>query len=176
VQWVDTDATPDEIVAPAVTALAIKGGFSVDVITNELGKLTAGTITDSDVRSGGNIGIVKAGSIIGSRLYAGVRQDVDDLPDGLDDFATASTSIKSVTVTGRSTGAFGDSRIAAGSVGKLSLGTLAAGVNDGAAFGVAGDSIASVNAVVAGQRVRSRGLSLPGDSTDVNDFELRLFL
>src|SRR5688500_2123912 len=103
----------------------------------------------SSVRARGDIGTVKARSIRDSRIYAGVRDDVNGLPDSADDFADPSAVLKGVSVTGKSSGAFSNTLIAAPAVGKLSLRSVSTG-DGGRPFGVAADSVAGLTGTAGG--------------------------
>ena len=173
-QWLDTGGPGEVLSAPSVASLSVKGDFAADLNVGELGKLTVrGAMIGSDVRATGNIGTVRAALMRDSRVFAGVRSDLSTLPDSADDFA-APASIRSVTVSGRTAGSFSNTLIAADDVGKVSLGSVTT-ANNGTAFGVAGDTIASVSASGAtGGRITLRALDEPGESTGEGDFVVRV--
>jgi hypothetical protein len=160
------------ITAPALGALIARGNFSGDVNVGSLGTLTvAGTLLNADVRSAGAIGAVRAGAARGSRVFAGVRAEVVDLPDALDDFANPAAMIRSVTIKGRAAGAgtFADTLISAPSVGRVVLGTPET-ANGGRPFGIAADVLKSVTAGT----IRLANLTAPGQSKTEGDFLLRI--
>jgi len=158
------------IAAPAIGALTSRGDFSGDVNVGTLGTLTvAGTLLNADVRSAGAIGAVKAGAARGSRVFAGVRAEVVDLPDALDDFANPAAAIRSVTIKGRAGGTFADTLISAPSVGRVVLGVPETS-NGGRPSGIAADVLKSVTAGA----VRLVNLSTPEQSKTDGDFLLRI--
>jgi hypothetical protein len=143
--WRDTESTAESIVAASVGSIAVKGDFTPDVTAGSIGKMSvSGAIAGSEIRASGDIGSVKAIAMHDSRLFAGVQNAVSTLPDSSDDFSAAST-IKSVSVSGKTAGAFSNTLIAATNVGKVSLGSVNV-ANGGVAFGVAGDNISAVRA------------------------------
>jgi hypothetical protein len=174
-RWLDGDATPDRLAAPSVAKLTVKGDFSADLDVGSIKSLTVGgTMAGSSIRAERDIGSVKARAIRDSRVYAGVRDDVDALPDAADDFADPSAAIKSVSVTGKSSGAFGNTLIAAPAIGKLSLGPVSTD-NGGTTFGVAADAVSTLTGRAGGRgRLKLKGLSEPGDSIVEGDFLIRL--
>lgn len=169
--WTD-DAAGEDITAPAgVSTLSSRGGFGADLNVGSLGNLKAGgALTAANIRSAGSIRGVTAAAMSDSRIYAGVKADVSDLPDGADDFANASASIGSVRVRSL----FSNSRVAAPEVGRVSFGTAQV-VNGGNPFGVAGDRVAGVSGNAGGQgRLRLSRLDAPGDSLTEQDFSVKV--
>ena len=131
--WADTDATADGVTAPSILSLMSAGDFGADVTVDALGRMSVrGALTGSDVRSAGNIASVQTGSTSNSRIFAGVRGEVTDLPDGTDDFANPAATIGRLTLGPR--GTFGNSLIAAPTVGRVVLGTVTT-ANGGRPFG-----------------------------------------
>ena len=171
---VDTDGAPDALTAPSVGSMTVRGDLGADLVVTELARLTVGgTMTGSDLRASGNVGTVRAGAMRDSRVFAGVRDGVTTMPDSADDFATAA-SIKGVTVSGRTPGAFSDTMIAAAQIGRVSLGAVATD-NGGAPFGVVADRIASISATGGSAgRFSARNLDDPGQSVTEGDFRLRV--
>jgi peptidyl-prolyl cis-trans isomerase A (cyclophilin A) len=141
-----------------------------------LGKLTAaGAISNTNIRSNGNIGTIAALSLSNSTIYAGVNPpDGGALPDSADDFASAAT-IRGVSIRNRAAASFVASNIAASVLGKLSLGVINTN-NAGVPFGVAAQTLASLNAVdSAGAPVRAARLTEAGQSSERGDFKVRIF-
>lgn len=147
-----------ELTARSIKSLTVKGSMQgADIqltqafagATTSLGKLTVtGAMNNSAVRSPASLGTITAASIIESTIYAGVIEDGNLLPDAPADFASAA-SIKGVTVKSKGPqAAFADSTIAASSLGKLNLGTVASN-NAGVPFGVAGNQIASLRGLAS---------------------------
>ena len=172
-QWTDIDTTRDAVRAPSVTAVSTKGDFAADILADNLGKLTVGgALTGSNVRTTGAIGTVTAGTMRNNQIFAGVRNGLNTLPDGTDDF-TAAMPIKSVTVKGRGAGAFSDTLVAASQVGKLSLNAVAPD-NGGTTHGVCADQVRSAAATTTAGKLKLRALADPASSVTDGDFVLRL--
>ncbi|HZN65801.1 MAG TPA: S8 family serine peptidase [Tepidisphaeraceae bacterium] len=164
--WQDTGGDVDVIQAPAVMVLQSRGDFAADVTADAIGKVTVGgTLLNSDIRSAGNIASVRAGASSGSRVFAGVRGDVATLPDGLDDFANGAATLGSLQIGGRGGGAFSDTRVAAGSIGRVLLGAVTS-ANGGNPFGIAADTIRSITAGT----LRLANLGTPEQSQAQGDF------
>ena len=120
--------------ANAIGTLSVAGGLAnssitlsqiVSPTTKALGTLTVtGDITNSQIRSRGNIGSVRARSLVNSLLFAGVLSSVDTLPASAADFADPLAAnlptISSVTFTGfpaaSTTAAFTHSYVAGGTI------------------------------------------------------------
>ena len=168
-QWSDDGAT-DVVTAPSITSITAAGDFGADVIVSgNLGRLTVGrTLVGSDVRVGGRITAVRLGGSTGSRIFAGVKGEITTLPDGTDDFASPTSAIGSLTVTGRSS-PFADTLVAAPSIGRVMLGAVSA-ANGDEAHGLAADGILSLTT----PSLRLRNLSAPGDSRTDDDFVVRI--
>ena len=135
-----------------------------------------GAISNANIRADSNIGTVTAGSITGSRIYAGVTnqggQGGRALPADTTRFASAST-IRGVGVRGR--GTFADTNIAAATLGRMSLGAVNV-LNGGTPFGLAALEVRSVNALgLNGNPIRGARLTEPTQSIKDGDFEVRVF-
>ena len=167
-QWLDTDGVSDAIVAPAVGSISTVGEFGADVITGGLSKGRFGGLNGSDIRAGGLIGTISTGSAVNSRVFAGVGPGVMTLPASAAEFVNPAAAIRSVAVRG----AFGNTLVAAPSVGRASLGIVTT-FNNGAAFGVAADRIQSVSVVTQAPRRLAR-LDDPAGSLVESDFNVRL--
>ena len=114
-----------------------------------LGKLTvAGWMTNSTVRSDGNIGTVSVGAMNNAILFAGVRLTEVGVPDSLDDF-TSQAKIGSVSMKGLHTAfdphSFINSKIAAYNLPKLAL--VGAKRANGATHGIAAHDIGMLTVV-----------------------------
>jgi hypothetical protein len=169
-QWLDTDATPDVITAPLVQSLAVRGEFGAGVTADTLLRARLGSMRGSDVRAASAVGTISAGQMADSRVFAGVQPGVSTLPASPADFANAAATIRSVSVKR----GFGNSMIAAPSVGKVSLGPVSATANGGVVFGVAGDRIDAVTGITPTQRLRGRRLDDPAGSMVEGDLVVRL--
>jgi hypothetical protein len=108
----------------------------------------AGGISNTVIRSAGNVGTITSSSIVSSAIYAGVGPlpPGQSLPAAASDFVAAA-SIQSVRLTRPAPGpAFANSVIAAQTLGSISLGTIQTN-NSGVPFGLAAHQIASLSGV-----------------------------
>jgi hypothetical protein len=168
--WLDTDGVDDVITTPALTSLAASGTLQAHVAAGSVGKVTAGGALDgAEIRAAGSIGSVTAASATDSLVYAGVRPDVSDLPDSLDDFANQAASIKSFMLKGKSA-SFSNTRIAAPFVGKAALGVAPLGTGAGNIYGLAADRITSVTGATPKGAFRLSKRNEPGSGTATDDF------
>ncbi len=119
-----------------------------------LGKLSASSITNTNVRSTDLIGSVKANAIDGSFFSAGINFG-DNSIDDVTDF------VNNATIAKFKTGTFNNSGVIAQTMGKIALGLT----NDAAPtvdfYGVAADKIASLSAVVIDKKLSLKGLDDP---------------
>jgi hypothetical protein len=141
-----------------------------------LGRLTsAGTIADSRIRASHDLGTITAAAITGSTIYVGVNAPATGLlPAGAADFIAPAT-IRGVNVRTRGTAGFSNSAIAAPAMGRVNLGVVNSD-NASVPFGLAAQSIASLNAVGSGgNSIRSKRLSEPADNINFGDFNVLLF-
>jgi hypothetical protein len=156
--------------AAAIGTLSARGNFGGDVAVGSLGKMTvAGTLLDADVRSTGPIGSVRAGAARGSRVFAGVRAEVVDLPATLDDFANPAATIGAFAVNARAPGAFSDTLVAAPSIGRVVLGAVSP-ANNARPFGLAADTIKTLTA----GPLRLANLTSPDQSRADEDLLVRV--
>jgi hypothetical protein len=122
--------------------------FSRSVL--QLGRVSiSGTASGSLIYSSGNIGSVSAGSLSGTRVYAGVTLTFAQADSGLANSVSDLTNnarINSVTVR-KGTSTFSNSQINADILGSLHLGDIATS-NNGTALGVAADVITSIVATL----------------------------
>jgi peptidyl-prolyl cis-trans isomerase A (cyclophilin A) len=145
------------IVAGAITSLTVAGNMTDAVVETDanfsakfvqLSRLkVAGTITNSEIVAAGNIGSITATSLSDVNIYAGVGSDIvqnNALPASTADYS-ANATIHSVQLG--KTGTFSNSRIAAGSLGSMQLGTITTS-NGGTPDGIAAVVIQSVSAVL----------------------------
>jgi hypothetical protein len=170
-EWLDTDATPDVITAASVGAVTIKGDFQAGISAASLAKLTiGGALSGADIRTTGNIGGVTVGAAATDNIvFAGVRSDLSSLPTAMSDFTNPASSIKSFTLRNKAA-TFNETRVAAGNIGKASLGVAQISAVTGNQYGLAADRIASVVGATSidGPYKRSR-LSNPEDGfADIN--------
>jgi hypothetical protein len=146
-------------VGGSLTGATLTLSQAVDLALRSLGGLTVkGDVLDSEIRAAGNVGGVTVGSLLGTKLFAGVKASVDTLPDELDDFSDTAATIASVTVKGLAASpgavAFADTLLAAGVLSKVKLLRVDT-ADDGDAFGLAADRIGTVT-----------GLTLPVSNLD----------
>ena len=143
-----------------------------------LGSLNAaGAISDTRIRSSGNIGTITAASVVNSSIFAGVVETAGE-PVALPNSPTAfnpGVSIRGVNVRNRAAPSFVASYIAAASLGRMNLGMVNTN-NGGVPFGVAALDIASISVTDAdGTPIRAARLGDPSDSLRSGDAEARLF-
>lgn len=174
-QWTDTtsDARSDAIAAPAVVNLSARGDFAASLNVGTLGKLAVGSLSGSDIRASGSIAGITAGSLANSRLFAGVRNDLNSLPTQSSDFADLSATIRSIAVKGRALSAVSNTLLAAPIIGKLNLGGITTD-NGGTRFGIAAMRIDAVSALTSSGVLSLKRLDSPSQSTTVQDFALEL--
>jgi hypothetical protein len=168
--WTD-DGTPDSITAPAgAGAIKVAGDFGANLIVGSLKSLkVTGALAGSAIRSTGAVGKVTAGSMTDSLLFAGVSDSVTALPGALSDFTNV-LAISGVKVTGT----FSHSAIAAGTVGRTTIGS--ASTTEAAVFGVAGDHLTGVTATLlpTGNRVALKKLETPDQTLTIGTFSVRV--
>jgi hypothetical protein len=147
-----------------------------------LGSLAVkGAVTGSRIAAAGNIGSIKAGSLVDSEVYAGVTGD-GRFPSLAADFANEAFIAKLSLKAPLGTASFDNSVVAANNMGRISLGLIDTD-NGGVPFGVAADAIASlVGSNASGQRLRLTALddpavlaaALPALPFTFGDFQIRL--
>ena len=118
-------------------------------ITGDMGSVRIGGALDgAEIRLASNLKSLTVGSMVDSLVFAGVDEDVDELPTDLDQLAEGHSITK--VVVGSNGGGEGDlfvnSNIAAWSVGTVSLTNIGTD-NDLTSFGVVGQNVAKVMAV-----------------------------
>jgi len=130
------------LTADAINRITIAGNMSGATInltgsSNTLTSLNvAQTVSNSQIRSAGNIGKVTVGALLEKEKFAGVSPSITTLPTSAADFVS-NDSIVSFSVTGKATRfAFSNSNIAAESIGKVLLARVDSN-NAGTPFGVA---------------------------------------
>jgi hypothetical protein len=125
-----------------------------DGFTPALGKLSAGTIAGSSIRSTDNIGTITAGAVDGSIISAGINFAADAVTVPGDFLAAARIGLFK-------SGTFNNSALIAQALGATSLGTT----NDAAPtrpfFGVAADTILSLKLSAPGGRLFLKALNDP---------------
>ena len=85
--YLNTDGVPDQITAPSVGTIRVKGNFGGTIQAQTLGALVAtGSIQNASILTTGSIGTIVASDIQGSNIFAGVRAGLDVMPTSSDDF------------------------------------------------------------------------------------------
>ena len=142
----------------SIKAVSISGANITLVKTfdgiNALGKLSAGSIVGSEIRSTDSIGSISTGSIDDSIISAGINLGDDSVND-LSDFVNAAT------IASFRSGTFNNTGVIAQNLGKVALGLTADAIPTRAFFGVAADKIASLSATVIDKRLALRLLDDP---------------
>ena len=162
--------------AASVTGASIFLNQAFAPTGQSLGRLTAtGAISGTNIRSAGNIGTVTALSLANSNIFAGINPpDGLTLPDSADDFVAPAT-IRGVTIRNRAAPSFVASNVAASVLGRLNLGVVQT-ANGGVPFGVAAQTLTSLNAVdPAGVSLRRTGATEPAQGFESADFKVRIF-
>lgn len=120
------------------STLMLTGAGTVD-----LGKLTAGGVTGSQITAAGNLGALSVGSLLNSQIYAGIATLSSGLPQTSTDFV-AQDLIKSITVKkAKGLATFINSDVAAAQIQNANLGNVQFS-NGGTKFGLAAHLIKSV--------------------------------
>jgi peptidyl-prolyl cis-trans isomerase A (cyclophilin A) len=162
IQQLNVKGTLSNVIqAAAVSSVKVVGDTNGAVIQTDatynkrflqVGRISVtGAMTNSVIFSAGNIGTISAGSMSGSRIYAGVAlatAQAGTLPTDLTDF-TDNARITSVSV-GNGASSFSESQINAETIGSLRLG----GISDdssGASEGIAAHTITSLSATLNGK-------------------------
>ena len=149
---VSHDAVVD-LTANVVGKMVVHGTMSNSTVTltqpltggsSDLNSLfVGGAMSDSTIRSAGNVNTVSIGSMQDSNLYVGLVNAA--LPAVTSDFANTA-EIKSITLRRSASASFSGSNIAAYQLGSVVLGAVATS-NGGTPFGVAGHSMKSITLV-----------------------------
>lgn len=144
--------------------------------TPALGRLTStGAIANTNIRASHDLGTITAAAITGSTIYSGVNVPPGSLlPTSAADFVAPAT-IRGVNIRARTAAGFANSAIVASTLGRMNLG-LVNSQNGGVPFGVAGQTIASVNATgTGGNSIRRSRLTEPTDGVTFEDFNVLVF-
>jgi hypothetical protein len=172
--WDDTDDQRDLITAPSITRVQVRNDFGADMdLLDEAGDgLTrlrvGGLLSDSVIRSAANIGNVQAGGFIDSTIFAGVDPMVD-LVTSADDFV-AVRQIQNVQVIGSRPVTFQNTRIAASTIGRITLREIETD-NDDVPMGITAQNIGQYRRL--NEPVR-RDLATPGIVEELGDYTLRI--
>jgi cyclophilin family peptidyl-prolyl cis-trans isomerase len=133
---IGTITVAGDMLSSSITSTApAPGGYQINKIT------VRGSISSSTIIANGNMGFIRAGSMTGSQIYAGIDSTTTTsnlLPAAETNFPQTS-SIKSIQVAHT----FSNSLIAATALPSLHLGTIQTN-NNGSADGVAAESIDSL--------------------------------
>lgn len=173
--WADTDATADVITAPFIKNLTFGGDFAAHVAVEEFGKgKIGGVFNGAEVRSAGSIAGLTVGSTAGSTVFAGVANAESNLPDAAGDFINVLSVIRQFVVKSKAVGAFADTRVAAATVQRATLGSVDTS-NASASHGVAGLVLRTVTGITdVGGAFSVRNIADPSQSLVAGDAELRV--
>ncbi len=169
--------------AGSIRSAVIHGDLSGNVTTRDafdarsssLGKLVvSGAMTNSFVQSSGSIGLIVAGAMVGTHIFAGASSTASQFPSALGDFVSPARIARVAVKSSASVTTFSDSTIAAASLGSMSLGSILSNNNAGVPFGVVGDVITSVVARTAGKTFAASKLLDPSQSLTLDDFQVRV--
>jgi hypothetical protein len=142
--YLNTDGIPDDVTAPDIASIKIKGNFQGTLVSENVAQvIVGGAISGASILATDGIGSVTAGSITGSTFFAGVQSNLSTLPSAASDFVNTNSRIGSVKVNH---GSFSDTMIAAWKIGALSLGSVQT-ADGGTQFGVSDDQLASITAL-----------------------------
>jgi hypothetical protein len=114
--------------------------------------IVGGAITNSQVRSSGGIGLIRAAALVDSNIFAGVNAGISTLPASANDFGSVAR-IGSVAISGaHNQFALDNGNIAAANIGTVSVG--AANTNNGGVqFGIAADTLQGYSRKVNGKLI-----------------------
>jgi hypothetical protein len=122
-EWLDTDGDADLIHAPGINAVNSRGDFAADIVTGTLAKVNVGgALAGADIRPTVGIKQLSASAIRDTNIFVGVNGAVDadrSLPASDADLFNDAGFIKKLT-----TNSFSNSRIAANTLGTISLGAI----------------------------------------------------
>jgi cyclophilin family peptidyl-prolyl cis-trans isomerase len=157
-----TGTLANTIVAAAVNTISVVGSTNGAVIETDANfskkyvqiahiKIT-GSFENSVIFAAGNIDAISAGSIVGSRIYAGINLSVAQAGGFANTASDLSNDarIQSIVV-GAGTSSFSDSQINADILGAMELGDINTS-NNGVPEGVAAHTITSIRATLNGQK------------------------
>ena len=137
------------ISAASIGLIRTTGNLSDNVRAASIAGISIGAaIASSDIRASTSIGPVRASMIQDSRIFAGVRADLSQLPSAASDFVNTASTVTSVAIRGHGSDAFADSQIAGWNVGAVSLGQIKMN-HAGIPFGLAAHRVSIVSASVA---------------------------
>ncbi len=160
--------------ASTLGTLTVKGnvqGGEWNIIGN-IGKVNVtGVMEDVKMRATGNVTSLSTGALHHSTVFAGVKDETEELPASLNDFEVA-VEIKALAIKGISGStepSFVDSRIAARNLGKVSLKDMKSD-NKGIPFGFAADKITSY----ARDNTKLSKLDTPDELDEEGDYIVRI--
>ena len=150
--------TTTQITSGSIGTLRVSGATTGSTITTNadfaenqvnIGRLIfGGTVNTSVITAAGNVGSIKAASLVSSHIFAGVSSTLTTtpaLPSSTDDFAV-DAKIGAVSL-GKAAGAFSNSLIIAEVLGNLHLASIT-NSNGGVAQGVGADRIGALSATL----------------------------
>ena len=150
------------LASATITLTGTAGRYAVNSLT------VGGTLSATTIRAAGGINAVKAGTVTGSTVYAGVSPTVTGLPTAATAFASAAT-INSFTANG-----FAGSDVAASTLTHVKVAGVTT-ANGGVPFGFAAHALTTFSGAVAGGKpVVYTKRSSPSVLTFAGDFKVSL--
>lgn len=146
-QWTVTSSSRQQISAPLVQTLNVRGAFNEDVNVGVIGNFNVGSLSSSAIRVQSSIASISAGSAADSEIFVNVNPTLTTLPASAADFASEGGLLKNVRVRG----AFSDTQIAAWDIGTVTLNALQPS-NGGKTFGVAANRVSHLRVTPTGAK------------------------
>lgn len=144
-QWTVSTSTRQQISAPLIQNLTVRGTFDEDINATVIGHLKMGTLASSAIRASSAINSVTATTVQGSEIFVNVTPTLATLPASTSGFVAEDGSLKSILVRG----AFSNTQIAAWNIGTVGLKAIQTS-NGGTAFGLTADTLAHFRGVPSG--------------------------
>jgi subtilisin family serine protease len=146
-QWTVSGSSRQQISAPSIQNLNVRGAFNEDVNVGTMGQFNVGSLSSSAIRVQSSITSVVAGSAADSEIFVNVNPTLTTLPASASDFASEAGALKNVRVRG----AFSNTQIAAWDIGTATLNNLQPS-NNGKTFGIAANRVAHLHVMPAGAK------------------------
>ena len=171
-QWTVSTASRQQISAPSIQSLTVRGAFDEDIsVSGTVGQFNVGSLSSSAIRVQSGIASILAGSVADSEIYVNVTPALTTLPATASDFASQSGSLGNIWVRG----ALSNTQIAAWDIRTVTLNNVQTS-NNGKPFGVAANSITRLRAVPAGGKpiILTRAISPESPTSLGGDAVVRL--
>ncbi|HEY2589224.1 MAG TPA: hypothetical protein VGI81_26000 [Tepidisphaeraceae bacterium] len=147
-QWTVSGSSRQQISAPSIQNLNVRGAFNEDVnVSGTVGQFNVGSLSSSAIRVQSSIASILAGSAADSEIFVNVTPSLTTLPASASDFASEGGLLKNVRVRG----AFSDTQVAAWNIGTATLNNLQPN-NNGTTFGIAANQVAHLHVTPAGAK------------------------